>query len=147
LDLQKISFSYSEKPFIKNLSLRIAKGEHVSIIGASGCGKSTLLQIIYGLHHVEEKIFWEEQQLLSPNFNLVPGEDFIKYLTQDFDLMPSISVAENIGKHLSNVYPRKKQRRIRELLELVEMKELANTRAQYLSGGQQQRVALARALA
>ena len=147
LDLQKISFSYSEKPFIKNLSLRIARGEHISIIGASGCGKSTLLQLIYGLHHVKGKIFWEGKQLLGPNFNLVPGEDFIKYLTQDFDLMPSISVAENIGKYLSNIYPRKKQKRIRELLELVEMKELANTKAKYLSGGQQQRVALARVLA
>lgn len=147
LDLQKISFSYTEKPFIKNLSLRIAKGEHISLIGASGCGKSTLLQIIYGLHHVEGKIFWNEKQLLGPNFNLVPGEEFIKYLTQDFDLMPSISVAENIGKHLSNIYPGKKQKRIRELLQLVEMKELANTKAKYLSGGQQQRVALARVLA
>lgn len=147
LDLQKISFSYTEKPFIKNLNLRINRGQHISLIGASGCGKSTLLQIIYGLHHVEGKIFWNEKQLLGPNFNLVPGEEFIKYLTQDFDLMPSISVAENIGKYLSNIYPRKKQKRIRELLELVEMKELANTKAKYLSGGQQQRVALARVLA
>src|SRR5690606_26962407 len=147
LDLQKISFSYTDKPFIKNLSLRIGKGEHISIIGASGCGKSTLLQIIYGLHHVEGKIFWGEQQLLGPNFNLVHGEDFIKYLTQDIDLMPSIRVAENIGKYLSNVNPRKKQKRIRELLDLVEMKELANVKAKYLSGGQQQRVALARVLA
>lgn len=147
LELKKISFSYSEKPFIKNLSLRIAKGETISLIGASGCGKSTLLQLIYGLHHVEGEIFWNGKQLLGPNFNIVPGEEFIKYLTQDFDLMPSITVAENIGKHLSNVYPRKKQKRIRELLDLVEMKELAHVKAMYLSGGQQQRVALARALA
>jgi len=147
LELKKISFSYSEVPFIKNLSLRIGKGECISLIGASGCGKSTLLQLIYGLHHVDGEILWNGQQLLGPNFNLVPGEEFIKYLTQDFDLMPSISVSENIGKHLSNVYPRKKQRRIKELLELVEMKELAGTKAKYLSGGQQQRVALARALA
>ena len=147
LDLKKISFSYTEAPFIKNLSLKIAKGETISLIGASGCGKSTLLQLIYGLHHVEGEIFWNGEKLLGPNFNLVPGEDFIKYLTQDFDLMPSITVAENVGKHLSNVHPGKKQKRIRELLDLVEMKELADTKAKYLSGGQQQRVALARALA
>lgn len=147
LELKKISFSYTQKPFIKNLNLRIAKGETISLIGASGCGKSTLLQIIYGLHDVKGEICWNGKQLLGPNFNLVPGEEFIKYLTQDFDLMPSITVAENIGKHLSNVYPRKKQQRIKELLELVEMKELAKTKAKYLSGGQQQRVALARALA
>lgn len=147
LVLKNISFSYTKKPFIKNLNLRIAKGETISLIGASGCGKSTLLQLIYGLHHVEGTLSWNDRQLLGPNFNLVPGEEFIKYLTQDFDLMPSISVAENIGKFLSNAYPRKKQQRVKQLLELVEMKELMHTKAKYLSGGQQQRVALARVLA
>ena len=147
LHVKNISFSYTTKPFIENLSFRIGKGENISVIGASGCGKSTLLQIIYGLHHVEGSIFWNGKQLLGPNFNLVPGEDFIKYLAQDFDLMPSISVADNVGKYLSNMYPRKKQHRILELLELVEMKELAKVKAKFLSGGQQQRVALARVLA
>lgn len=147
LEVKNISFGYTDKPFLKNQSFRVEQGEHISIIGASGCGKSTLLQIIYGLHHVEGKILWKGKQLLGPNFHLVPGEDFIKYLTQDFDLMPSITVAENIGKYLSNMYPRKKQSRIKELLELVEMKEMAKVKARYLSGGQQQRVALARVLA
>ena len=85
--------------------------------------------------------------MLGPDFNLVPGEDFIKYLAQDFDLMLPISVEENIGKHLSNAFPRKKKKRIRELLEVVELTEVAKERTKYLSGGQQQRVALARALA
>ncbi len=61
--------------------------------------------------------------------------------------MPPLTVAENVGKHLSNAYPRKKKKRILELLEVVEMTELANTKGGDLSGGQQQRVALARALA
>ena len=147
LQVKNVTFSYTQEPFIKNLSLNIQKGENVSVIGASGCGKSTLLQIIYGLHHVEGEISWNDKKLLGPNFNIVPGEDFMKYLTQDFDLMPPLTVAENVGKHLSNMYPRKKQQRIKELLELVEMKELANTKAKILSGGQQQRVALARVLA
>ena len=147
LHVKNISFSYNDKPFIENQSFQIKTGENVSVIGASGCGKSTLLQIIYGLHHVQGNIFWNEKQLLGPNFNLVPGEDFMKYLAQDFDLMPSISVTDNVGKYLSNMYPRKKQQRISELLELVEMKEMAKIKAKYLSGGQQQRVALARVLA
>ena len=147
LTVKNLSFAYGEKPVLKNLSFKIEKGENVSIIGASGCGKSTLLQSIYGLHHVDGKIFWGEEQLLGPNFNIVPGEEFMKYLTQDFDLMPPLSVAENVGKYLSNAYPRKKQRRVNELLELVEMKELSRVKAKLLSGGQQQRVALARALA
>ncbi len=147
LKVKNLSFAYREKPVLKNLSFNIEKGENVSIIGASGCGKSTLLQSIYGLHHVDGKIFWDEEQLLGPNFNIVPGEDFMKYLTQDFDLMPPLSVAENVGKYLSNAFPRKKQQRVNELLQLVEMKELARVKARLLSGGQQQRVALARALA
>ena len=147
LRVKNLSFGYSNKPFLKNLSFTIEKGENVSLIGASGCGKSTLLQSIYGLHHVDGKIFWNDEQLLGPNFNLVPGEDFMKYLTQDFDLMPSLSVADNVGKYLSNMYPRKKQQRVNELLDLVEMRELARVKAKLLSGGQQQRVALARVLA
>lgn len=147
LKVKNLTFGYSQRPVLKNLSFNIKKGENVSIIGASGCGKSTLLQSIYGLHHVDGKIFWNEQQLLGPNFNIVPGEEFMKYLTQDFDLMPPISVADNVGKYLSNAYPRKKQQRVNELLELVEMRELSRVKAKQLSGGQQQRVALARALA
>ncbi|MDX1753546.1 MAG: ABC transporter ATP-binding protein [Salinimicrobium sediminis] len=147
LRVKNLTFGYGDRPVLKNLSFTIEKGENVSIIGASGCGKSTLLQSIYGLHHVDGKIFWGQEQLLGPNFNIVPGESFMKYLTQDFDLMPPLSVAENVGKYLSNAYPRKKQQRVNELLGLVEMRELARVKAKFLSGGQQQRVALARVLA
>ncbi|MGY5846032.1 ABC transporter ATP-binding protein [Salegentibacter sp. HM20] len=147
LKLNKVSFAYAEKPILKNINFTLEKGEILSVIGESGCGKSTLLKLIYGLLHTDGKIFWGDRELRGPEFNLVPGEDFIKYLAQDFDLMPPLSVAENIGKHLSNMYPRKKKKRIAELLEVVEMTEVANQKAGHLSGGQQQRVALARALA
>ena len=147
LRVRNLSFGYTSKPFLKNLSFTLEKGENVSLIGASGCGKSTLLQSIYGLHHVDGKIFWDDIQLLGPNFNIVPGEEFMKYLTQDFDLMPPLTVAENVGKYLSNMFPRKKQQRINELLDLVEMRDFAKVKAKVLSGGQQQRVALARVLA
>jgi ABC-type sulfate/molybdate transport systems ATPase subunit len=72
---------------------------------------------------------------------------FMKYLAQDFDLMPFITVAENVGKYLSNFFPEEKQARISELLEIVEMTEYANVKAKFLSGGQMQRVAIARVLA
>lgn len=147
LKLKNVSFAYQKEPVLKNIHLNIAQGENVSLIGASGCGKSTLLQLIYGIHHTDGHIFWKENEILGPKFNLVPGETFIKYLSQDFDLMPPLTVAENVGKYLSNMYPIKKKRRIKELLEVVEMKDLANTKTKHLSGGQQQRVALARALA
>ncbi|MGY5849316.1 ABC transporter ATP-binding protein [Salegentibacter sp. F14] len=147
LELKNVSFAYQEKPVLTNISFELGKGENLSIIGESGCGKSTLLQLIYGLLHTDGKIIWNEKELLGPQFNIVPGEPFIKYLAQDFDLMPPLTVAENIGKHLSNMYPRKKKSRVRELMEIVEMTDLGDEKAKNLSGGQQQRVALARALA
>ncbi|AVR44735.1 ABC transporter ATP-binding protein [Christiangramia fulva] len=147
LQLQKVTFAYDTEPVLKNISFKIKKGQHISLIGESGCGKSTLLQLIYGLLHTEGKIFWQDKELLGPHFNLVPGEPFIKYLAQHFDLMLPLTAAENVGKHLSNFYPIKKRRRIKELLEVVEMEDLADKKAKLLSGGQQQRIALARALA
>ena len=148
LQVQNISFSYDSKKVIKQMNFTIQKGQNIAVIGESGCGKSTLLKLIYGLYDLDEgKIFWDETEVLGTKFNLVPGMSFMKYLSQDFDLMPYISVAENVGKYLSNVNIEKKQQRIQELLDIVEMSDFANVKAKYLSGGQQQRVALARVLA
>jgi len=147
LKLENVNFAYDKDPVLKNISFTLEKGQNVSIIGQSGCGKSTLLKLIYGLLHTEGKIYWENNELLGPNYNLVSGEPFIKYLAQDFDLMLPLTAAENVGKHLSNFYPVKKKRRIKELLAVVEMEDLADKKAKLLSGGQQQRIALARALA
>ena len=148
LQLQNINFCYQEKKIIENLNFSLEKSKHLAIIGESGCGKSTLLKLIYGLYDLNEgHIFWNDIEVLGPKYNLVPGMPFIKYLAQDFDLMPFITVAENVGKYLSNFFPEAKQVRIAELLEIVEMTEFANVKAKLLSGGQMQRVALARVLA
>jgi len=148
LEIKNISFTYIENPVIKNVSFEITKGQNVAVIGESGCGKSTLLKLIYGLYDLDEgEIVYDGKLILGPKHNLVPGEDYIKYLAQDFDLMPYITVEENVGKFLSNIYKDKKQARVQELLEMVEMTQFAKVKAKYLSGGQQQRVALARVLA
>jgi ABC-type sulfate/molybdate transport systems ATPase subunit len=148
LKVDNISFSYKEKPTINSTSFHLEKGLNLAIIGESGCGKSTLLKLIYGLYDLNEgKIFWDNKEVLGPKYHLIPGMDFMKYLAQDFDLMPFITVAENVGKYLSNIYMDKKKERIAELLEIVEMTEYANVKAKNLSGGQMQRVALARVLA
>ena len=148
LRVNSISFAYLKDRTISNLSLSLQKGDNLAIIGESGCGKSTLLKLIYGLYDLNEgQIFWNETKILGPKYNLIPGMDFMKYLAQDFDLMPFITVAENVGKYLSNLYPDKKRERISELLEIVEMNEFANVKAKNLSGGQMQRVAIARVLA
>ena len=148
LEIKNISFRYIEKPVIENISFEIAKGQNIAVIGESGCGKSTLLKLLYGLYDLEDgEILYNEERILGPKYNLIPGEDYIKYLAQDFDLMPYITVEENVGKFLSNIYKDKKKSRVKELLEMVEMTEFAKVKAKYLSGGQQQRVALARVLA
>jgi len=148
LQVQNISFGYTEKPVVQNIHFSVEKGQNIAVIGESGCGKSTLLKLIYGLYDLDEgQIFWNEKQVLGTSFNLVPGMPYMKYLSQDFDLMPYITVAENVGKYLSNVFQDQKKARVRELLEIVEMTEFADVKAKFLSGGQQQRVALARVLA
>ncbi|WP_445452661.1 ABC transporter ATP-binding protein [Flavobacterium sp. 25HG05S-40] len=148
LKVENISFSYQENPTLRKLSFQLEKGRNLAVIGESGCGKSTLLKLVYGLHDLNEgQIFWKETEVLGPKYHLIPGMEFMKYLAQDFDLMPFITVAENVGKYLSNIYSDKKKERIAELLEIVEMTDFANIKAKNLSGGQMQRVALARVLA
>ena len=148
LRVQSISFGYNDKLVLDDVGFSILKGKHVALIGESGCGKSTLLKAIYGLLNLQKgKIFWKANQVLGPAYHLVPGMDYMKYLAQDFDLMPYVSVAENVGRFLSNFYLQKKSDRINELLSLVGMTEFAQVQARYLSGGQMQRVALAKVLA
>lgn len=148
LHVDHVTFSYDKSPVLEDIDLKIPKGEHVSVIGESGCGKSTLLKIIYGLLHVEVgNVYWDNTQILGPNYNLVPGEPYMKYLSQDFDLMPFTKVEENVSQFLSVFEPERLKKRTQELLEMIELTDFAKVKVKYLSGGQQQRVALARVLA
>ena len=147
LKVENISFGYTKKPVLNNISFTANKGDYIAIVGESGCGKSTLLEIIYGLLHIEEgTVFWDNEKLRGPRFNLIPGEIFMKYLPQDFDLMPYITVEENVGKNLSYLDKNRKSR-IAELLEVVDMTDFLKTKVINLSGGQKQRVAIAKVLA
>ena len=150
LHVKNISFDYKipKIKVLRNIDFSLDKGEHLCIMGESGCGKSTLLKIIYGLFDLEiGTIFWDDYQVFGPDKHLVPGIEFFKYVAQDFDLMPYISVSENIKKFLSRFYPEEAQERTTELLRVIEMEAYANEKVKNLSGGQQQRVAIARALA
>lgn len=141
-------FAYLDKTILEAVEFQLAEGKQLAIIGESGCGKSTLLKLIYGLYDCDAgALSWKSKPILGPKFHLIPGMPYMKYLAQDFDLMPFITVGENVGKYLSNFFPVAKQNRIDELLELVEMKAYKDTKAKYLSGGQMQRVAIARVLA
>lgn len=148
LSVKNISFGYTNKIILHNLTFTVKRGQNIAVIGESGCGKSTLLKLIYGLYDLDEgEITYNGLPVTGPAHNLIPGMQNMKYLAQDFDLMPYVTAAENVGNFLSNFYPEEKQRRIAELLDIVEMAEFAGVKAQYLSGGQQQRIALARVLA
>jgi len=148
LQVDHVSFAYDKELVLKDINLKVNEGEHVCIIGESGCGKSTLLKIIYGLLQINTgEVYWNDSQVLGPDFNLVPGESYMKYLSQDFNLMPFTTVYENVSQYLSVLELELLSERTNELLEMIEMKDFAQTKVRFLSGGQQQRVALARVLA
>ena len=149
LVVNNLSFGYSKKKIVlNNFNFTLKEGDHLCVMGESGCGKSTLLKAIYGLLNLNNgEIFWKENEVLGPKSHLVPGMEFFKYVAQDFDLMPYISVSENIKKFLSRFYPEESEKRTQELLAVIEMTAFENTKVKNLSGGQKQRVAIARALA
>ena len=148
LEVKNVTFGYAKTTVLKLIDFKVEAGKNVAVIGESGSGKSTLLKLIYGEYDLKEgQIFWKNEAILGPKYNLVIGYDFMKYVSQEFDLMPFITVEENIGKHLSNFFPVEKQKRTEDLIKVVDLEAFARTKVKNLSGGQKQRVAIARALA
>ncbi|AYZ36979.1 ABC transporter ATP-binding protein [Chryseobacterium indologenes] len=148
LEINNLFFSHTkDKPLFQNLNLRFEANKIIALAGESGCGKSTLLSLIYGLLDWESgDIIFDGTRLSGPKGNLVPGEAEMKFVAQNFDLMPYATVAENVGKFISNINLKQKRENVMELLEVVGLQEFAHVLPKYLSGGQQQRVAIARAL-
>jgi len=148
LTVRNLYFGYSSvNPLFRNLNLSVEKGRIIALAGESGCGKSTLLNIIYGLIDWQSgEIFLEDEKLYGPKGNIVPGELGLKLVSQHYDLMPYLTVAENVGKFISNINLAEKRKKVHELLEVVGLENYANVLPKNLSGGQQQRVAIARAL-
>lgn len=148
LKVEDISFDYPGRPVLDRLNFELPPGTHLAIMGESGCGKSTLLKLIYGkLAPKSGKLSWNGEPLLGPDYNLLPGAKFMKYLAQDFDLMPFTTVYENVSEFLSLNEPEELEIRTMELLNIIEMGDYRDEKVRNLSGGQQQRVALARVLA
>jgi ABC-type lipoprotein export system ATPase subunit len=140
-------------PALKGVDLDMQAGEFVSVIGKSGSGKSTLLNMITGIDRPSTgEVIVNNTALhkLSENQMALWRGRNLGIVFQFFQLLPTISVIENIMLPMDfcNTYPmRQREKRAMELLELVELSEHAYKLPTALSGGQQQRVAIARALA
>jgi len=129
-----------------DISLTIKKGEFVSIYGNSGAGKTTILRILSGLTNAEKvtikvgESLWDDS--LKKN-HLPVQKRSIGFVFQDFALFPNLTVKENLEFALSK---NDSKDMVAELIELMELQSLQNSKPQNLSGGQKQRVALARAI-
>jgi nitrate/nitrite transport system ATP-binding protein len=130
---------------LSDVSLRVAQGEFVSIIGHSGCGKSTLLNLVAGLTEVTTGVITLDGREVSK-----PGPDRA-VVFQNHSLLPWLSVYDNVKLAVAKVHPGKSRAArhdwIMQNLDLVQMAHAADKRPGEISGGMKQRVGIARALA
>lgn len=134
---------------VNDVSLRINDGDIFGIIGFSGAGKSTLVRCINLLERPDSgsvKIDGVEMTELKPK-ELYKARTKIGMIFQQFNLMPSRTVMQNVAYPLRGMTKEQIRARVRELLSLVEISDKENAYPSELSGGQKQRVAIARALA
>lgn len=144
--LAEIRKSFGAVEVLKGISLQIASGEFVSLLGASGCGKTTLLRIVAGLEHVSAGQVEIDGRIVT---GLPPEQRDISMMFQSYALLPHLSVFENVRfpLRMRGLGNRADQReKVRDALEIVQLAHLADRQPRKLSGGQQQRVALARAI-
>ncbi|WP_224333338.1 ABC transporter ATP-binding protein [Haloprofundus halobius] len=147
IDLRGVRKTYAGTTALDDVSLRVRDGEFFTLVGPSGCGKTTTLRLIAGFESPTDGAIRFDGDDVSG----VPPEDRnVGVVFQNYALFPHMSVAENVGYGLRFVdgEPRReREKRVPELLELVDLAGMGDRDPAELSGGQQQRVALARALA
>ena len=133
---------------VNDVSLGVAKGETVAIVGASGSGKTTLLGLLAGLDRpTSGEIFWGNEPLSSKNEDqLAAGRaQRIGFIFQSFQLLPALTALENVALPLELAGARDAEARAKEWLGKVGLGGRVNHMPRQLSGGEQQRVAIARA--
>lgn len=136
----------AEGPLDAVFELKITKGEFMTLFGPSGAGKTTLMRLIAGLDKPDSGIIEVDGEIWfdsKRNIHLPPQRRSIGFVFQDYALFPMMSVRDNL---LFAAEDEKQRRAVDELIELVELSQLADRFPSTLSGGQKQRVALARAL-
>jgi len=120
----------------------------LALVGKSGSGKTTLMKCIYGLEDLDAgEVIFGNKKVLGPSYNLIPGYEEMKLVSQDFYVLDNHTVEENIFDKLIGYTNEVKQKRATKLLKLLDLLALKNSKAKFLSSGQKQRVAIARALA
>jgi sulfonate transport system ATP-binding protein len=119
---------------LDDVSLTVAEGEFVCLVGASGCGKSTLLNLIAGIYHLDQG-------------SILIGNRRVGLMFQEPALFPWLTVQKNVEAAMRFRKATPDKAKVQELLSIVHLEEFAKRRPHELSGGMQQRAALARALA
>ncbi|MEU3983244.1 ABC transporter ATP-binding protein [Streptomyces sp. NPDC026672] len=151
LHLDGITKRFTQHTALHDLSLTVREGEIFTLLGPSGCGKSTTLWSIAGLHRPDsgtiafgDRVVYDHGRVDVPPEHRNCGVVF-----QSYAVWPHMSVYDNVGYPLKlrRTGRAQRDRRVREVLDLVELGHHARRYPHELSGGQQQRVALARALA
>lgn len=136
---------------LRDVSLRVGKGQIFGVLGESGAGKSTLIRCINLLERPDSGEVWVDGQELTglPEAELRQARRQMGMIIQHFNLLNSRNVSENIafGLELAGVAPDARRKRVEELLDLVHLSDKAKAYPRQLSGGQKQRVGIARALA
>ena len=145
LDLRRLSKRFGDFAAVDDLSLEIASGEFLTLLGASGSGKTTTLRMIAGF---ERPTAGEIFMAGAPIAALPPFKRDINTVFQHYALFPHMSVRDNIayGLRMRRVPAAEREERVTRALEMVKLEQLGGRAPRQLSGGQQQRVALARAL-
>ena len=149
---RRFTLGGSEVAALDRVSLRVAEGEYLAVMGPSGSGKSTLLNVLGLLDRPDEGQYWLGGQdiatLSEPALAQLRGHR-IGFVFQSFHLIPRLTARENVELPLMlcGVLPAERHRRSQRLLEELGLENRADHRPAELSGGQRQRVAIARAMA
>jgi spermidine/putrescine transport system ATP-binding protein len=145
LSIRNVAKTFGRNPVLRDVSLEIAEGEFLTILGESGSGKTTLLRIIAGFESATAGEVWMGAERLDQQ---PPYRRRVNTVFQHYALFPHLTVEQNVGYGLRVAKRPQAEiaQRVAEALEKVKMTAYAKAKPSKISGGQQQRVALARAL-
>jgi iron(III) transport system ATP-binding protein len=148
LSFDDVRHAYGDTESVRGVSVDIAPGEVVALIGHSGCGKTTLLRLAAGLERpTSGRVLLDGREIAGPRTFVPPEQRGIGLMFQDYALFPHLTNLENVMFGLRGLSRGDAERQARLSLDRVDLGRLAGEYPHMLSGGEQQRVALARAIA